>query len=177
MIEEIFLPVVGFEDFYKVSNFGRLLSFNKKKARGIGIRPPRILKPTNNSAGYPHCQLWKDGKIKDVHIHKIVAVAFIPNPNNYPIINHIDGCPNNNKIENLEWCTQKHNAQHACDMGLSAKGEKHYLSKVTDMQALEIRKIYNESKMSHRKIAFEYGVSSAVIGRIIRRESRNYLKS
>ena len=68
--------------------------------------------------GYHHVGLTINGKAKSCRVHRLVAQAFIPNPNNKPYVNHIDGVRNNNKVENLEWCTPKENTQHAVKTGL-----------------------------------------------------------
>lgn len=99
--------VVGFENRYLVSNFGRVISI---------LFGPRILSPTNER--YPCVSLTgenKNGKIKTL-IHRIVATAFIPNPEKKPCVNHIDGNPKNNNVKNLEWCTYSENTRHSFDI-------------------------------------------------------------
>ncbi len=101
---EIFKDIKGYEGLYQVSNLGRVKSFNRGKER--------ILKPCLDRYGYFHVTLSKNGKQKGCTIHRLVATTFIPNPNNLPQINHIDGNKTNNKIENLEWCTAQENVTH-----------------------------------------------------------------
>ena len=117
MKKEIWRPVIGYENNYVVSNLARI-----KNTRSL-----RMLKPIN-SRGYTLVSLCKNGIIKSTRIHRIVALAFIPNPHNKPFINHKNGNKNDNSIENLEWCTYKENLQHSWDTGLrkkkSATGEK-----------------------------------------------------
>ena len=69
--------------------------------------------------------MWKNGKMYNKQLHRLLAKAFIPNPNNYPIINHIDGNKLNNSLDNLEWCTHKHNTIEAYKLGLKTISEKH----------------------------------------------------
>lgn len=76
------------------------------------------VQPYLNNKGYWCINLYKNSKVHKFQIHRLVAIAFLPNPDNLPQINHIDGNTVNNDLGNLEWCTQKHNAQHAWDTGL-----------------------------------------------------------
>ena len=89
--------------------------------------------------GYPMVRLSKKGKLYTKTIHRIVAEAFISNPNNYRVINHIDGNKTNNNIKNLEWCTQKHNVKESFRIGLqkAPKGKENTLSKRVEQYDLE----------------------------------------
>jgi hypothetical protein len=115
MEEEIWKDVEGFEG-YKVSSFGRIKSFKHKKAG-------RILKLPLKAWGYFQTTLFKLGKPKFLSVHKLVALAFIPNPENKPEVNHIDGNKTNNNVQNLEWVTLSENSLHAFKIGLSKKGK------------------------------------------------------
>ena len=100
MMKEEWRAVVGYEN-YEVSNTGLIR------------RNGKILKPQlNNKYGHVKVKLCKDGVCIKYFIHRIVATAFIPNPNELPIINHKDENPSNNSANNLEWCTQKYNANY-----------------------------------------------------------------
>ena len=93
---------------YEVSNTGKVR--NKKTGR--------ILKQ-NKRRGYPFVVLMNSkNEKKDYYVHRLVALAFIPNPSGFPQVNHRDGNKNNNSVENLEWCTARMNIQHACELGL-----------------------------------------------------------
>lgn len=105
-MQEILKDIVGYEGLYKVSNLGYV-----KGKKGI-------LKPYINLRGYYSVCLVKHNKPKTYRLHRIVAQAFIPNPDNKPQVNHIDGDKSNNKAENLEWCTQSENMKHAFRIGL-----------------------------------------------------------
>lgn len=102
--KEIWRPVVGFEGAYEVSNLGNIRSFKV----GDGI----LMTPNRKKYGYMKVILFKDRKPCYKSLHRIVAEAFIPNPNNLPQVNHIDENPSNNRVENLEWCTPADNCNH-----------------------------------------------------------------
>lgn len=130
---EIWKDINGYESIYQVSNLGniRCLHFGNKNSNVI-----KNLKASFNNAGYLKIELHKDGKRKMFYVHRIVANAFIPNPNNLPQINHIDGDKTNNKISNLEWVTSKENINHAISNNLATmnhmsgrKGKLHPNSK------------------------------------------------
>lgn len=99
MIEE-WREVPGYEGLYEVSDWGRIR------------RNGKILKTRNNGHGYLHVDLCKNGLVKTINIHRLVALAFLQNPNNYPQINHIDEDKTNNAVENLEWCDAKYNSNY-----------------------------------------------------------------
>lgn len=100
MIEE-WRDIVGYEGLYEISNWGRVR------------RNGKIIKPGKNNLGYLQVALYKNGLQKHALIHRLVALAFLPNPNNYPEVNHRDEDKTNNAVENLEWCTRKYNANYS----------------------------------------------------------------
>lgn len=101
--------IKGFEGKYKISSLGRIRSY----ATCIN---GKILNPSHDKDGYLHIGLsmGSRNKHKDVRIHRMVAEAFIPNPNNYPMVNHINGVRDDNRVENLEWCDNSYNQWHRC---------------------------------------------------------------
>lgn len=105
-IGEIWRPVKGYEGLYEVSNKGRVRSLHGGRIR--------ILKPNPNKKGYMRINLFKggNGKHKMYEVHRLVAIAFLPNPFNLPCINHKDENTSNNCVENLEWCTKKYNSRY-----------------------------------------------------------------
>lgn len=113
--EEVWKPVKGYEGLYLVSNLGRVKSLDKicpYRLPGFTmLRKGRILKPNLKPTGYYECSLTKDGKLKSFRVHRLVAESFIPNPNNYETINHINEIKADNRVENLEWCTVKRNIE------------------------------------------------------------------
>jgi DNA-directed RNA polymerase specialized sigma24 family protein len=122
--KEIWKPIEGYEGLYEVSNLGRvkrLVIWNGHKY----IKQERMLNPYKQHANKYYyravVKLFKDKIKKDFKVHRLVAQAFIPNPHNKPNINHKDGNPLNNKVENLEWCTQQENIDHAINTDLTIR--------------------------------------------------------
>ena len=99
--------VPGYEGLYQVSNFGEVRSLFYR-----GKKLVQILKAAADKKGYLHVGLWKDGKVRTKQVHRLVALAFIPNPNNLSVVNHIDWNKQNNRVDNLEWCTVRYNSMH-----------------------------------------------------------------
>lgn len=121
MKEEIWKPVAGFEGLYEVSNLGRVRSLTKFVRDSYfyngRLYKGRILKTTKNDyTGYVSVMMMKDGKGTRRSVHRLVATAFLPNPDNLPVINHKDQNKTNNCVDNLEWCTQHYNT-HYMDAG------------------------------------------------------------
>jgi len=116
---DTWLPVVGYEGFYEVSNNGRVRGLTRQVLKHDGVRtcPSKILLP-DMSKGYPRVVLGRGGNRKRVLVHRLVAEAFIPNQFGKPVVNHKDGNRSNNCVSNLEWCTQRENAIHAHRTGL-----------------------------------------------------------
>ena len=115
-MKEEWKPVVGYEDTFLISNLGRLkriklgvYSFSKKTKVYKNI--DKIMKPSEDR-GYLKIKLSVDNKTTLKYIHRLVAEAFIPNPNNYKEVNHKDSNPTNNNVNNLEWCDRKYNIDY-----------------------------------------------------------------
>ena len=104
---EIWKDIEGFEGLYKVSNLGRIKSLNYRCTK-----KEKLLKHGSDKDGYLNVKLCKEGKVKSRSVHRLVAQAFIPNPDNKPEVNHKDEDKTNNKVENLEWVTSKENINY-----------------------------------------------------------------
>ena len=113
-MKEIWKDIIGYEDYYQVSNFGQIKSKYYNRIRGYLI----------NSGGYATVQLCVSQKRKAFSLHRIVGLHFIHNSLNLPQINHKDCNKLNNHVDNLEWCTSKENCKHRSDNGLSKGGAK-----------------------------------------------------
>lgn len=117
-MKEIWKPIKGYEGRYEVSNLGRIKSLSRYIARKDGrvsLRRSQYLK-FSDSHGYKRVYLAKDCTRKKFPVHRLVAEAFVPNPENKPEINHKDGIKNNNIYTNLEWVTRSENIIHSRDV-------------------------------------------------------------
>lgn len=156
---ERWLPVVGFEGLYEVSDFGRVRS-----ASG------RVLQLHSKPCGYIAARLYHKGKKFPRTVHRLVLSAFnrIPGPGDQA--NHIDCCKSNNRLENLEWCTARENRMHAIANGLVQlpSGEDHYRSRLSEASVREIRQRY-ENGESQTALARIFGISQAGISLVILR--------
>lgn len=163
--EEIWKPVVGYEDFYEVSSLGEVRSKDRVVNKGNGpfIKKGIRMKKSPTTTGYYKIRLTdKEGKGKEYKIHRLVAFAFIPNPENKPNINHIDGNPINNHVSNLEWCTQSENVYHAYENGLRKCGLHKYKE--------EIIKDYVNLDISIKKLSEKYMCSQISISKMLKRK-------
>lgn len=111
MTKEIWKSVPGYEGYYEASTLGNVRTVTRESHNGVGtfIRQSVILKPSMQNNGYYRVMLTKDKKNKYVLVHRIVALTFIDNPLNKPIVNHKDEDKHNNRVDNLEWFTKKEN--------------------------------------------------------------------
>lgn len=118
-MQEIWKDIEGYEGSYQVSNCGKVRSLTRKVSCMGGQRTikGKVLKPTVSSNLYLTVDLRQHQKHKTQSIHRLVAQAFIPNPQKYNVINHKDNNPQNNIVTNLEWCTQSYNVKYAYEKG------------------------------------------------------------
>lgn len=126
-LNETWKPVVGFEELYEVSNLGRVKALKRKKNcnRGWGWIKEHIMKNSTNGGEYYKVPLTNKEHIRKYYlVHRLVAKAFLSNPDNLPEVNHLDGNKLNNCVNNLEWCTRKDNIKHAYKMGLNPSKKK-----------------------------------------------------
>ena len=119
---EVWRKILGYEDSYEVSNYGRVKSLSREiEVHRDGETHVRYfrekLMSLSTRTRYPNVNLSRDGRPENFLIHRLVAQAFIPNPENKPYVNHIDGNTHNNHVSNLEWVTQSENINHAIKIG------------------------------------------------------------
>jgi hypothetical protein len=153
---EIWKKIEGFGN-YSVSSEGR-------------VKNDKIfLKLSYNKRGYSQVVLWNENKNKIQTIHRLVAQAFIPNPDNKPEVNHIDYNKTNNHVSNLEWATKKENEDHALQNGLKVKGEQNGGSKLTEIEVIEVRKLFKEGWLK-KDLAQKFGITRNSISNIIKRK-------
>lgn len=167
MTDEIWKDVVGYEGLYAISNTGKLKSYDHLAANGHFHRG-MIITPVSTPDGYLRVGIYKNGKRKNVVIHRLVAEAFLPNPNNYTQINHIDEDKTNNCVTNLEWCTPYYNL-HYGSRRYAISGEKCWLAKLTAQDVASIKSEYkkNVPGCGVPAIAKKYGVSRRAVFNII----------
>lgn len=125
-MSEIWKDIEGYEGIYKISNLGNVKSLERTLWNGhtYYTYKERLLKKSINHNGYYTVRLSKDGKGVNYLLHRLLAIAFIPNPDNLPIINHKDGNKLNINLDNLEWSTYKDNNEHAIETGLNKVAKK-----------------------------------------------------
>ncbi len=165
MSEEIWKNVNGIATRYAVSNFGRIKSFDFTDRLGR-TRKGRMLKLHMDKRGYPRVSLSNGYKNEHWRIHRLVAIHFIPNPNNLPQVNHKDANKQNNTIENLEWATNKDNSIHGHKLGLFKyhEGEKHanFISPIKVYQNSKLIAILKGNKDMKRQ-GFDFRLVSACL--------------
>lgn len=114
MLEEVWKDIPGYVGYYQVSNLGRVRSLSRIVARKTGslFINGKLLKQYNTNKGRLEVHLCRNGKWVHWLVHRIVATTFLPNPHNLPQINHLNGDPRDNRLDNLEWCDQSRNELH-----------------------------------------------------------------
>lgn len=154
---EIYKDIEGYEG-YKISNYGNVksLKFGKEK----------ILKQTKNKQGYLRVDLYKEGKLKHYKVHRLVAQAFIPNPNNYPMVNHRDEDKTNNIVENLEWCTPKYNINYGTCIQRMTESNTNNPKQSKLVLCLETGVVYPSTRAVERELGFSQSdISKCCLGK------------
>lgn len=168
---EVWLPVAGYESAYLVSNLGRVKSLPKPRCTF-----EKILKPCHSgTSGYLGVFLGDGTTIKRPNIHRLVAMAFHPNPENKEQVNHIDGNKHNNRADNLEWSTRSENQKHSITTGLrSAKGSKNSQVKLLECEVRHIRALLSQGE-KRNVIAEMFSVSYSTVCNIHDRKSWTHI--
>lgn len=170
---EIWLPIENASNFM-VSNLGRVKSIGRKiryehaKTRQEHFRQTSdvILKEFESKYRYKTVLIRCDDGIKrNLMTHRLVAKAFIPNPDNLPVVNHKDGNRSNNHVDNLEWCTIQYNSQHSMKIGTSKFGSNHTVSKLNET-LVELLKIKMALGFTISELSYEYNIQHATLSLI-----------
>lgn len=138
-MEEIWKDIPNYEGFYQASNLGRIKSLT------IKYKTERIMKPSITH-GYLSLQLCKNNIHKTVYVHRLVAISFLENPNNYTCVNHKDEIRTNNCVENLEFCTHKYNTNYGtCKQRIGDTNGRPVKQKTLDGGLVKIHKSASEA--------------------------------
>jgi hypothetical protein len=164
---ERWLPVVGFEGLYSVSDAGRVRSEERICYGGDHAVHARILAPILGADGYLSVQLRRDGKTVACKVHRLVLSAFVGQRPSTTDSRHADRRPTNNRLENLSWGSRSENMADAVKHRTTNRGERGPMSKLTNEQAAEIR----ASPVIARMLANKYGLSRRSVSRIKNGES------
>lgn len=163
--------IQGYEGLYQVSNMGKIKALRRRVDTGKCHREwgEHFLSYGVDDSGYFRTNLAKDGANKTVKVHRLVAEAFIPNPDNKPTVNHKDGNKQNNSVENLEWATMSEQLHHAHKVGLkSTAGEKNPMHKLSKEDVEWIRNNYIPRHKEYGAVALarKFNVHRKTISRI-----------
>lgn len=173
-MQETWKDVPDYDGFYQVSNTGKIKSYHKPTNNKSGGVDGSILYQGVNQKGYKVCYLCKNGVTKNITVHRVVALTYIPNPENKPQVNHINGIRDDNRPENLEWATCQENIQAAFDTGLKSNaGEKNNRSIFTNHQINKIRQSVDNRFMTVKQMAKYYRTSYNTMWKAVK---KNYQK-
>lgn len=154
-----------YEGFYKIDEDGKIYSMPRNGTKKEVIE----IKSGKSGCGYYVCILQKNGNKKAFLVHRLVALNFIPNPENKPHVNHKDGNKQNNHVSNLEWVTISENEKHAHATGLkNFKGRKISCRKTNPEICAKIRKEYSNTTTSYVRLSKKYNISSSHIEKILK---------
>ena len=159
---EIWKDIKGYEGFYQVSTLGRVKSLSRKIWNGSGWKTSKefIMSAPVDRVGYPVVALQDKPRKRYARVHRLVAETFIPNPNNYRVVNHLDLNKTNNNVTNLEWCTHKHNSDDAREKGA-------FDNQMRMVRIVETGEVFRSERDCARAINGDYRhVSDCVRGKI-----------
>jgi len=164
---KVWKDIIGYEGIYQVNKKGEVKSL-KRKTQGTFTSIDKLIKKSINLKGYYTYHLSKEGKIKNILLHRLIAIYFIDNPNNEKCVNHKDGNPLNNDISNLEWCSYSYNSFH----GYEKNGRLNPNRKLKESQVIEIKeKLKNAYWGIVKDLSIEYNVSISIISLIKKNKS------
>ena len=162
-MEEVFVPIEGYQGKYEVSNLGNV----RKVGKSI-----KIMKTQKRRTGYFSVGLRHNGTRKFFYVHRLVAIAFLKNDLDKPFVNHKDGGKSNNSVGNLEWVTALENVAHAIDNGLRENtfGEKHFNSKLERSEVIEMRKRKQQGE-TPMSLAIHFNISRSHVYNLCKNRS------
>ncbi|MEK6879243.1 MAG: NUMOD4 domain-containing protein [Nanoarchaeota archaeon] len=176
-MKEIWKDVVGYEGIYKVSNRAKVKSLPRLDALGHKRRG-KIIKPRKSNRNYLRVALYKKGIAKDFSIHRLVAIAFISNPYNYPQVHHKNDIQDDNYLENFKWGTALQNTHDAIKNGCfanAAKGDDNSMAKFSKEQVIEMRKMWGTGKFYQKQIAEKFNTWQGTVSAIVLRKSWKHI--
>jgi hypothetical protein len=158
---EIWKDVPKFDGLYQISNFGRIVSYDRIDKYGRLFKG-KVLQNNVTSGGYLKVGLCYNSVMKHFGVHRLVALAFIPNPENKPQVNHLNGIKFDNRVENLEWCTAQENKVHSVNNGTSTG----HSALLTEDDVRKIKELLGNRNLTHMDIAIMFGVVKSTITKI-----------
>lgn len=178
--DEIWVDVNGFEKYYQVSNKGSVRSKDRVtygRNKSVRTVKGRVLTQEITRGGYCRVSLSVNGKIYRKSVHRLVATSFIsPQPLKEKQVNHIDSCKKNNRVENLEWVTPSQNKKHSYQSNTSdKKGENHHHTKLTNVEVLKIRRLYDIGEYTQKELGVMFGQSRRNIGKIVNKTNWKHI--
>ena len=185
-MEEIWKDVEGFEGIYQVSNKGRVkrlpctATMRNQATSWLQPMPEYIFSPSLDTRGYSQVLLSIGNNKRVARVHRLVAEAFLKEPSEalklecskagvkYVLVNHKDGNPENNCVENLEWCSPRYNCDYSVKIGThnTVKGEENYNAVLSEEDVLSIYRMAHEKIMSQEKIGEMFGVKQITVSNI-----------
>ncbi len=174
-MNELWLDIPGYENFYQVSDLGKVRSLDRFDDEGKRCNG-KLMSASDNGTGYLQITLSKHGICKKYTVHRLVMLAFVGQRPDGCNINHVDGNKHNNRLSNLEYLSCGENSRHAVVVlkrKFGVRGEKSGMAKLTEDKVREIRRLYATGNYTHRKLAGMFAVGKTTIYSIVAGRSWN----